>query len=68
MSMQFEEVVTKIMTDATFRDALKADPDKALNSAGVRPTPELIQTLKSIDWRAVGEVTDHYSAGPGIST
>ena len=68
MSMKFEDLVAKIMKDVKFRDAIKADPEKALHSVGVKATPELIHSLKSLDWASVHKVNDHYKAAAGFST
>ena len=68
MAMKFEELVSKVMKDEKFRDSLKADPAKALQSVGVTPTPELVHSLKSLDWASIHKVNDHYKAAAGIST
>ncbi len=66
--MKFEELVSKVMKDAKFRDELKADPAKALQSVGVKSTPELERSLRSLDWASIHKVNDHYKAAAGIST
>jgi hypothetical protein len=68
MAMKFEELVGKVMKDVKFRDALKADPAKALESVGVKATPDLVHSLKSLDWASIHKVNDHYKAASGIST
>lgn len=68
MAMKFEDLVNRVMKDAKFRAALEADPAKALQSFDVKATPELIQSLKSMDWASVRQVNDHYKAASGIST
>jgi hypothetical protein len=68
MAMKLEEVVTRIMKDEKFRDALKADPAKALESAGVKATPEILHALKSVDWAAVHKVSAHYKTAAGFTT
>jgi hypothetical protein len=68
MAMKFEELVSKVMKDAKFRDELKADPAKALQSVGVKSTPALEQSLRSLDWASIHKVNDHYKAAAGIST
>jgi hypothetical protein len=68
MALKFEELVNKVMKDAKFRAALESDPAKALESVGVKATPELVQSLKSMDWKSVHKVNAHYKAAQGIST
>jgi hypothetical protein len=68
MALKFEELVNKVMKDANFRAALESDPAKALESVGVKATPELVQSLKSMDWKSVHKVNAHYKAAQGIST
>lgn len=68
MAMSFEELVSKVMKDEKFRESLKADPAKALQSVGVTPTPDLERSLRSLDWAALHKVNDHYKTAAGIST
>lgn len=68
MTVKFEDLVSKVMKDEKFRDALKADPAKALESVGVKATPELIHSLKSMDWASIHKVNQHYKAAAGFST
>jgi hypothetical protein len=68
MSMKFEELVQKVMRDEKFRTELKNDPAKALQSVGVKATPELEHSLRSLDWASIHKVNDHYKAAAGIST
>jgi hypothetical protein len=68
MALKFEDLVTRVLKDAKFRAALEADPAKALQSVDVKPTPELIHSLKSMDWASVHQVNAQYKAAAGIST
>jgi hypothetical protein len=68
MAMKFEELVSKVMKDATFRDNLEKHPDKALESVGITATPELVQSLKAVDWPSIHKVNSNYKAAAGIST
>jgi hypothetical protein len=68
MAMKFEELVTRVMKDDKFREALKADPAKALESAGVKATPEMIRSIKSVDWASVHKVSEHYKTAAGFTT
>jgi hypothetical protein len=68
MAMKFEELVSRVMKDAKFRDELKADPAKALQSVGVKSTPDLERSVRSLDWGSLDTVNQHYKAASGIST
>jgi hypothetical protein len=68
MAMKFEALVSKFMKDAKFREDLETKPDKALASVGVTATPELVQSLRSLDWPSIHKVNDNYKAAAGIST
>ena len=46
----------------------RTDPHKALESVGIKATPELVKSLKAMDWVSVHKVNDHYKAAAGIST
>ena len=66
--MKFEDLVSRVVKDPKFRDGLKADPAKTLDSVGVKATPELVQSLQSLDWNSIHKVNDNYRAASGIST
>lgn len=68
MAMKFEELVQKVMKDESFRKALKADPSKALDSVGVKVTPDLERSIRSLDWDSLDKVNKHYRSAAGIST
>ena len=67
MAMSFEHLVNKVMTDAKFRDKLRADPSKALKAVGVKATPALVKSLKAMDWASVHKVNGHYKTAQGVS-
>lgn len=68
MAMKFEDLVNKFMKDPKFRDVLENNPRDALKSVGVTSTPELEQSLKSLDWPSIHKVNDYYKGAAGIST
>jgi|HubBroStandDraft_1064217.scaffolds.fasta_scaffold893904_1 hypothetical protein len=46
---QFDTLYHKVLTDKHFRDELVHNPDKALESIGITPTPEILKLLKDIE-------------------
>jgi hypothetical protein len=49
MSANLQKLVGKILEDEKFVDALAADPQKALEDAGIEPTVDLLEALKGVD-------------------
>lgn len=68
MAMKFEDLISRVMKDAKFRTDLKTNPGPTLQSVGVKSTPALEQSLKSLDWNSLDTVNTHYKAAAGIST
>ena len=68
MAMRFEKLVTKVMKNKKFRDALKKNPTTALKKVGVTATPKLHRAIKSLNWSSINKVNQHYKAAAGIST
>jgi len=68
MSMKFEELVRKAMKDKKFRTKLKRSPAKTLQAVGVKVTPKLERSLKSLNWKSLEKVNTHYRTAAGIST
>lgn len=68
MAMRFEKLVTKVMKNKKFRDALKRNPTTALKKVGVTATPKLHRAIKSLNWNSINKVNQHYKAASGIST
>ena len=68
MAMRFEKLVTKVMKNKKFRDALKRNPTTALKKVGVTATPKLHRAIKSLNWNSINKVNQHYKAAAGIST
>jgi hypothetical protein len=68
MAMKLEDLVTRFMKDAKFRDGLEKEPWNALESVGIKATPELVQSLQSLDWASIHKVNENYKTAAGIST
>ncbi len=65
--MTFEQMVGRVMSDEKFREALKADPEKALHAEGIKATPQVVQAFKSMDWNSIHTVANHLKTAQGIS-
>jgi hypothetical protein len=50
---QFDELYHKVLSDHDFRQELISQPEQALRSIGIDPTPEVLALLKNIE-TAVG--------------
>jgi hypothetical protein len=68
MAMKFDELVRKAMKNKKFRASLKRNPAKALEAAGVKATPQLHRSLKSLNWKSLEKVNRHYRTAAGFST
>jgi len=51
--MELQELVGKAASDPEFARALSENPEQALMSVGVPPTPEMIEALKGVDAASV---------------
>ena len=49
----FQTLVSKIMTDEAFVNALASNPEQALKDAGITPTAEMLEALKGVDAAAI---------------
>lgn len=49
----FQTLVSKVMTDEAFVNALASNPEKALKDAGITPTAEMLDALKGVDAAAI---------------
>ena len=52
----FQTLVSKIMTDESFVNALASNPEQALKSAGIAPTAEMLDALKGVDAAAIKDL------------
>jgi len=68
MAMKFDKLVTKAMKNKKFREALKRNPTTALKKVGVAATPQLHRAIKSLNWKSLNKVNQHYKSAAGIST
>lgn len=49
----FQKLVSKVMTDEAFVNALASNPEQALKNAGIAPTAEMLAALKGVDAAAI---------------
>ena len=54
--MTFEDFVNKMLSDQKFRHEVKINPKAALEQAGMKPTREQIETLKSVNYQSLQNV------------
>ena len=53
---QFDVLVNKLLSDASFAEALVADPEGTLRSNGIDPTPEMVTALRQLDPSSVARL------------
>lgn len=56
----FDTLVTKVMSDDSFAASLAAQPEKALRSAGIEPTGEMLDALKGVDVAAIKQLASNF--------
>lgn len=49
MSADLQRLIGKIMTEPGFAEALTQNPEKALKTANIEPTVDLLEALKGVD-------------------
>ncbi|MBI3168831.1 MAG: hypothetical protein HYZ22_10155 [Chloroflexi bacterium] len=52
-SNDMQALVSKVMSDEAFVNALASNPEAALKSAGITPTSEMLEALKGVDAAAI---------------
>ncbi len=48
-NLDFQTIVSKVMSDDGFAANLALNPEQALKGAGIQPTSELLDALKGVD-------------------
>jgi hypothetical protein len=61
--MDVQQLFKKGLHDKAFFDQLQADPAKALESAGLKATPEQIASLKQINYKSLVDVATAFGGG-----
>jgi hypothetical protein len=62
-SMNFNQLVTKLLADTRFRSAVQKNPAAALKSAKIKATSAQVSALKSVDWNSLEKVQNAFRAG-----
>ena len=62
-SMNFNQLVVKLLADTKFRSAVAKDPTAALKAAKVKATKAQITALKGVDWANLEKVQNAFRAG-----
>jgi hypothetical protein len=66
--MTVQELFDKALHDPAFWKELRKDPSKAFKEAGVKVTPEQLQSLKKLDYKALEGVAEAFGGGGRIIT
>ncbi|HET9513943.1 MAG TPA: Os1348 family NHLP clan protein [Gemmatimonadales bacterium] len=59
----FNQLVVKMLGDATFRAAVMKNPAAALRSIRVKATARQIAALKAVDWASLERVFQSFQKG-----
>ncbi|GIV98382.1 MAG: hypothetical protein KatS3mg057_3039 [Herpetosiphonaceae bacterium] len=49
----FEKLVSRAVSDEQFAQTLVDNPEQALRSAGIDPTPEMLDALRGVDVQSI---------------
>jgi hypothetical protein len=66
--MKIQQLFEKALHDEAFFDQLQSDPAKALQSVGVKATPEQIASLKELRFKALRDVASAFGGGSDTIT
>ena len=66
--MTVQELFQKAVHSPAFWNELKKDPAKAFKDAGVKATPEQLQSLKQLNYQALDAVATAFGGGSGNIT
>lgn len=57
----FQQIVEKILGDASFREALVTDPGTVLESEGIAPTPEILAAFAGVDAGTLQALAENFN-------
>jgi TRAP-type C4-dicarboxylate transport system substrate-binding protein len=66
--MTVQELFDKAVHNSAFWNELRKDPAKAFKDAGVKATPEQLQSLKHLNYQALEAVASAFGGGAGNIT
>jgi hypothetical protein len=64
---QVQEVVSRVISDPSFAEALATDAEGTLRGAGIEPTPEVLEALKGLDKNAIQRLATAFSSPTGAA-
>lgn len=56
----FQNVISKVLTDADFRKRLIADPEATLKAEGVEPNDEILEALGNATEESLAELAENF--------
>lgn len=62
-SMNFSQLVTKLLADTRFRAAVEKNPAAALKKAKIKASKAQVAALKAVDWNSLERVQNAFRAG-----
>lgn len=65
--MDFQTLVGKAISDEKFAQALVTDPEGALRSVGIEPTPEMLEALKGVDAASIRRLAQAFGEDKAAS-
>ncbi|MBL8301244.1 MAG: hypothetical protein JNM26_00560 [Ideonella sp.] len=60
---EFDALIGKVLSDETFAANLVSSPEATLTSAGIEPTPEMLDALKGVDVASLRNLVAAFSDG-----
>ena len=64
--MNFETMIKKVMSDDSFREGIRTDPERTLKAHNFDAHPEKVAALKQVDWSALDKVRDSFEDDDSI--
>lgn len=59
----FDALITRVLSDESFAANLVSRPEATLKSAGIEPTPEMLDALKGVDVASLRSLVAAFSDG-----
>lgn len=56
----FQEVISKVLSDEAFRQALLENPEETLRSVGVEPTDEILDVFEGATEESLQELANNF--------
>jgi hypothetical protein len=62
-NLDFQTIVSKVLSDDGFAATLASNPEQALKGAGITPTSELLDALKGVDVASIKKMASSFKEG-----